>query len=283
MNKSSAMRRSLDPKRIFRSPLSQGRNDCAYDNLGVYCLKAPDEKLLDTVGAMAAAGHAGAFADVVQMAVGGQEQELQELDIGSVGLQQILELDTVCFLIYGCSRAFTHGMVRTRKGAWYLQQTLRHTDMGIANMRVPEYIITASQKIQEVWADSVSQARYAYVKLIAKDVPYQDARTVLPLATETWIIAGMPFRTWLDTYAYRACNMFYPEMRWVFGRMKEELAKKAPRLAEQARITCELKKRCTYRGAEDTSVCDFPWSSDREWTSPLYDDAMLKLDALKGR
>lgn len=270
----AAMRRSLDPLHVFKSPLANGRIDRGYENLEVVCLKGPDERDLDIVATLAAAGHAGAFGDVVDYIRDGDLKSVQSLELADVGLQQVMEGEHVTFLIYGCTRAFTHEMVRTRKGAWYLQQTLRHTDMGDANLRMPVTIADAAGWQQETWINANRNAVAAYQQLVEGNVPYEDARTVLPLATETWIIAGMPLRTWLETFEYRACYMFYPEMRWVFARMKEELAKRAPKIAAQARITCERKGVCTYRGAEDTECCPI-YPGAREWRSKLYDDKML--------
>lgn len=279
----AAMRKSLDPLGVFKSPLGQGRIDRAYDNLEVVLLKGPSQHDLDVVGTLAAAGHAGAFGRVVEFIQNGDLAEVEALDIAKVGLQQVMEGEHITFLIYGCSRGFTHEMVRTRKGAWYLQQTLRHTDMGNANIRMPETIADASLRDQTVWMDATAKALSAYQGLVEADIPYEDARTVLPIATETWIIAGMPLRTWLETYEYRACHMFYPEMRRVWRRMKEELDKVAPRVAEQARITCERRKICTYRGAEDTTSCPLRQAHgwDREWQSEQYDDRTLLLQALE--
>ena len=76
------------------------------------------------------------------------------------------------------------------------------------------------------------------------------------------------------------CYMFYPEMRYVFHRMKEELEASAPTVAKHAQITCERKGVCTYRGAEDTQTCPI-YPGSREWQSPLYDDRMLRLQAIE--
>jgi thymidylate synthase ThyX len=226
------------------------------------------------VGTLAAAGHAGAFGKVVEYVRDGDIAEVDALDIGSIGLQQTLEGESVTFLVYGCTRGFTHEFVRTRKGAWFLQQTMRHTDMGNANVRMPEYIANANQVYQSQWAIAIGNSIGVYQELVNADTPYEDARSVLPIATETWIIGGMPLRTWLETYEYRACHMFYPEMRYIFGRMKDALAKRAPNVARQAHITCERKGICTYRGAEDTTGCPI-YPGAREWQSPLYDDRTL--------
>jgi len=277
----SAMRRSLDPMGVFKSPLAEGAIHRGYDGLEVILLKGPDEANMKLVGTLAAAGHAGAFGKVVDFIRDGRLEEMDALDIGSIGLQQTLEGEQVIFLVYGCTRAFTHEMVRTRKGAWYIQQTLRHTDMGNANIRMPETIAEHPDvHLRQLWVNSVDDARLNYQRLVARDVPYEDARTVLPLSTETWIIAGMPLRTWLETYEYRACYMFYPEMRYVFHRMREELQLSAPTVAKHAQITCERKGVCTYRGAEDTETCPI-YPGSREWQSPLYDDRMLRLQSLE--
>jgi thymidylate synthase ThyX len=159
---------------------------------------------------------------------------------------------------------------------------MRHTDMGRANLRMPVTIAEGSERDRELWERTNKEAVSAYQSMCIADIPYEDARTVLPLATETWIIAGMPMRTWLETYEYRACYMFYPEMRWVFQRMKEELARHNEPLSTYAQITCERRKICTYRGAEDTAECPLRKANgwDREWQSPEYDDRMLRLRAL---
>lgn len=275
----SAMRRSLDPLGIFKSPLDEGKVHIGYEGLVVKLLKGPDAEDIDVIGTLAAAAHAGAFGDVVDLIREGRLLEVKALDIASVGLEQVLEGESVVFLIYGCSRGFTHELVRTRKGAWFVQQTMRHTDMGRRpNVRMP-LTIAADDERRAAWLKSINAAIDAYARLVGDDTPYEDARTVLPIATETWIIAGMPLRTWLETYAYRACYMFYPEMRWVFRRMREELARVAPRIAERARVSCEVRGVCTYRGAEDTEPCPI-YPGAREWRSPEYDDRMLRLKAL---
>lgn len=269
----AALRKSGDPLGVFKSSLGQGRIDRGFENLEVVLLHGPAEKDMRVTATLGAAAHAGAFGDVVTFLRDGKIEDLP-VDVASIGLQQVMESDTVTFLVYGCTRAFTHEFVRTRKGAWFLQQTLRHTDMGFANQRMPASIAAGSEADQDLWTRSVKQSVSSYQALIAGDVPYEDARTVLPLSTETWIIGGMPMRTWLETFEYRACLMFYPEMRYVFQRMKEVLAESHAWIADQAKITCERKHVCTYRGAEDTEWCPI-YPGSREWRSPQYDRAML--------
>ena len=269
----SALKLSDDPEGVFCSSLSQGRVDRGFENLEVHVLHAPNERDMRVTATLAAAGHAGAFGEVLRFIQDGEIDDLP-IDVEAIGLQQVMESDTVTFLIYGCTRAFTHEMVRTRKGAWFIQQTMRHTNMGDANVRMPSAIAAKSKTLQQTWLESVKASVFTYNELVNADVAYEDARTVMPLATETWIIAGMPVRTWLETYEYRRCHMFYNEMQGVFGMMKDELMKVAPWLAGQAKITCERKGVCTYRGAEDTEWCPI-YPGSREWRSNLYDRKTL--------
>ncbi len=204
MSNPAALRKSGDPLEVFKSSLAQGRVDRGFDNLEVVLLHGPAERDMRITATLGAAAHAGAFGEVLEFIRDGRIDDMP-VDVASIGLQQVLESDTVTFLVYGCTRAFTHEFVRTRKGAWFLQQTMRHTDMGDANVRMPASIAEGDPYARDIWLATVNKAVAHYQRLVRLDIPYEDARTVLPLATETWIIGGMPLRTWLETYEYRAC------------------------------------------------------------------------------
>lgn len=271
----------MDPNGVFDSPLAQGRIDRAYENLEVRLLHSPVQMDFIKTAMFGEFAHAGGMINPIE--------ELDNLSIDKLmekagdymhgGLEQFLESDTVTFLVYGCSRAFTHECVRTRKGAWYLQQTLRHSNMGHANVRMPEYVAKGSEDLQEKWTLATQMAVDTYVSMVNDDdMPYQDARTVLPLATETWLIVGMPLRTFLEMYNYRACFMFYPEMQWITQKMGSLLATECPWLEDKIKISCEIpdkdgNHKCYYRGVEDVSlVCHFEWAKEdnRIWKSKRF-------------
>ena len=225
--------------------------------------------------------HAGGMIDPIREFDNLNEEELfaKAGDYMQGGLEQYLESDTVTFLVYGCTRGFTHEFVRTRKGAWFLQQTMRHSNMGNANLRMPGAISSSSYDIKYEWKRVTQNAVGSYINLVEEhDIAYQDARTVLPLATETWIIGGMPLRTFIETYNYRACYMFYPEMRWIFQKMGELLSEACPWVANKIKISCEIpdkdgNHKCFYRGTEIVSdVCPLPWATEenRIWKSTRF-------------
>lgn len=183
------------------------------------------------------------------------------------GLNQCLEWVSVVFEISGVSRGLTHELVRTRKAS-FSQQTLRNAFMGEnPNMRMP-YLIAQNPAAKEIWLKTVEQCKRAYAELAELDIPYQDARTVLPIGTETYIVAEYPLSVFIATYAYRSCYMFYPEIVYLFRLMKAELIKVCPWLEPYIVTSCEKPKKCTYQGSELVDgACPYPWAKEdnRTW------------------
>jgi thymidylate synthase ThyX len=110
-------------------------------------------------------------------------------------------------------------------------------------------------------------ARSSYKALADMGIPMQDTRTVCPIATETYIICEYPLSEFLNTYAYRACSMFYPETVALFRLMGSKLIEKCPWLQPMIKISCEKTSGgkhghfCTYQGWEQVEgYCDFPWA-----------------------
>lgn len=304
---SNMIRRSIDPDGQHVSPLNLGQTDVAANGLGVRVLKYPDEQEFKRMVYKATTATRGNdISDdnwdpiVVEEAFKG-------------GLNQCLEWDTVVFEISGVSRGLTHEIVRTRRAS-FAQQSMRHTDMGRDfNVRMPEAIWSDnrlllvdplkypllranllrdgewSQDKQEVettgarvWAEAMRTAREAYGWLVENDFPYQDARTVCPIATETYIIAEYPISEFLNTYAYRACHMFYPEIVALFGIMGRELSAVCPWLAPHILISCEKTRpsaahphMCTYQGWERVEGhCPLSWAveSNRVFKSSKFEN-----------
>ena len=216
-------------------------------------------------------------------------------DMFKGGLNQALEWFTVAFECSGVTRAVTHQLVRTRKAS-FSQQSQRYADMGSFNARMPLEIYNhqGMQKIdpdkyprlyemakgwsltaEEAWTMSVKLSREVYGFLADHGVPIQDVRTVTPTAVETYIICEYPLNEFLNTYAYRACQMFYPETVALFGLMKKALIEKCPWLEEHIKITCEktsggikgLPHKCTYQGWEQVEdQCTFEWALEENRT-----------------
>lgn len=288
---SMMMRQSMDKGDNHLSPLNQGRVDYGYANLDVKLLHAPNREDFVKTALAGEYAHGGgnmepiAYIDYLDSL---NSSQIEQLAIKSLegGLEQFKESDTVTFLVYGCTRGFTHEIVRTRNGAWFLQQTMRHSNMGNANVRVPEYITEKRHSNKNdttilQYVESLTNSVRTYQQLIENDIPYQDARGVLPIQTETWIIVGMPLRTFINMAEYRMCTMFYPEMVHIIRKMGQLLVDKCPWLENDIKITCQKTKVCEYRGVETTgAMCSYPWSHIRKWKSnkfnPNSTDILLK-------
>lgn len=292
---SNMIRLSLDPEGQHNSPLSredvinetgQGGNyvpfdsiltDESYEGIQVKMLWYPKDK--------------EAFDRMVYKAVvatRGSDINADEFDPVVVeeafagGLNQCLEWVTVVFEISGVTRGLTHELVRTRKAS-FSQQSMRHTNMGYPAMRMPQHIAEhPDPEVRRDWWRSIGAAADTYWSLVHQDIPYQDARTVLPIATETYIIASYPLSVFLATYAYRACYMFYPEIVYLFRKMREALLEVCPWLDPFIKVSCEKTRpngeqehMCTYQGWERVEGhCPLAWAKEdnRVWKSSKFEN-----------
>jgi flavin-dependent thymidylate synthase len=268
------------------APGQVGRTDIGYDNLEVNLILWPEEDVVKKVLSKASVAVRG---NIV-----GDEQvdEAMVADMFKGGLNQALEWFTVAFEVSGVSRGVTHQLVRTRKAS-FSQQSMRYADMGSFNVRMPVAIYESNVQDpvvdenkypmltifddlvtpEDVWSVAIEMAREAYAWLADHGIPMQDTRTVCPIATETYIICEYPLSEFINTYAYRACSMFYPETVALFRLMGSKLIEKCPWLAPMIKISCEKTfdathgHKCTYQGWEQVEgQCDFPWALEENRT-----------------
>jgi thymidylate synthase ThyX len=140
-------------------------------------------------------------------------------------LQQVLEGISFHFCIDGVSRAFTHQNVRTRLGAGFMQHGGRDNDWRHRAWTMPEtvrracdayakfgtssagqshcvtnwtpineYVIretdlslTPSMSLSRVIREHLDRGKRLYAALVDAGIPWQDARRVLPMGTQTYI------------------------------------------------------------------------------------------------
>lgn len=136
-----------------------------------------------------------------------------------------LEHGYATFLFQG-SRAFTHQLVRHRLAA-YSQQSQRYVKEDNFKWVLPPSI----RKNEEVYNNYVSamhDARIAYIQLIEKGVPKEDARYVLPNACETKIMMSADFNEWRHFISLRADSHAQWEIREVAVMVLKQLHEVAP-------------------------------------------------------
>jgi thymidylate synthase (FAD) len=237
------------------SPFDQGRIDIGVDNLTVRMVQGINEDDFKQVvgrGVMATTG-----IDPENL-----PQDLPWEEMMKGGLQTALETQVVVFEVAGVSRVCTHQLVRTRKATFH-QQSQRATNMGDRpNTRVPESVFKHRPLFRQ-YLVSIKAAHLAYEQALDNDVSYQDARWILPEGTETYIMCEYPLRTFLETYAYRACVMFQWEHVFIMREMGRILTEAHPWLEPYVKISCERIKKCTFQGWERVEgFCEFPWARE---------------------
>ena len=129
------------------------------------------------------------------------------------------EFADATFYITGVSRACSHQFVRHRIAS-YAEYSLRHGE--------PLTWIIPSSVFDHIEKQSIIDSFTNYASLLAKGVPKQDARAVLPLATETRFMVKMNFRSWLHFLNMRYNKQAQEEIRQIAHHVHELLKTKAP-------------------------------------------------------
>jgi len=126
-----------------------------------------------------------------------------------------------------CSRACSHQLVRHRIGS-YSQESMRYCDYsgGLLRVIAPRFlklpcleyevfqendIFVDSERFaasadQAIWLNSVHFSFLNYARLVHKGVRAEDARSLLPEATKTEVVASFNLRQWIHVFNERALN-----------------------------------------------------------------------------
>lgn len=158
--------------------------------------------------------------------------------IMSLGHQSVLEHISFTFGIDGISRACSHQLVRHRLAS-YSQQSQRYVTFKGDNfpMVVPD-TVSCSSKRSEIFAEAAKAAAKAYKELVADGVPAEDARFVLPNASETKIIVTMNARELLHFFELRCCERAQWEIRALAIEMLRMVKPVAPVVFSSAGPGC---------------------------------------------
>ncbi len=129
------------------------------------------------------------------------------------------------FAVEGISRACSHQLVRHRVAS-FSQQSQRYIQV----KRLNEHVVTpttVAEKAGGEFSSFVETASRVYSKLVEEGVPREDARFVLPNATETSLLITMDGRSLMHFFGLRLCN----RAQWEVREMAEEMLRQV-RLAE---------------------------------------------------
>ncbi len=148
------------------------------------------------------------------------------------------------FAIDGISRAASHQVVRHRIAS-YTQQSQRYVSFQKMEY-VPPPTVTAKGFKSKF--DAVVRAEHElYREMIEAGVPIEDARYILPNATETKLVMTMNARELMNACSLRLCMRAQWEIREMFNKVKQEVEKVAPYLGSELRPKCYNLGYCDER------------------------------------
>ncbi len=157
----------------------------------------------------------------------------------AMGHESVLEHVTLTYGVEGISRAASHQLVRHRIAS-YSQQSQRYVaaDFGYV---APATVARGAARGK--FERHMKRSAALYREMIEAGVPAEDARFVLPNATETKILVTMNARELRHFFALRACRRAQWEIRGLAMTMLGIARTRAPLLFEDAGPGC-VRGRC---------------------------------------
>lgn len=135
-----------------------------------------------------------------------------------------------------CSRACSHQLVRHRMAS-YSQQSQRYVAYSDIPFIKPDKMdVTAAYSLME-------DVQVAYSDLL-KDMDAEDARSILPNMTATFIVVTMNCRELLHFFKERCCYRAQEEIRTIADQMREDVKTILPSVFENSGPKCLEEHRC---------------------------------------
>ncbi|MFP3952351.1 MAG: FAD-dependent thymidylate synthase [Candidatus Bathyarchaeia archaeon] len=162
--------------------------------------------------------------------------------IRSESLRDLVEFDELLphlsftYAIEGISRACSHQLVRHRVAS-FSQQSQRYVPLRRLQERVVEPD-TISREASELFNKFIMEADEAYEALVKQGVPREDARFVLPNATETHLLMTMSGESLFHFFGLRCCNRAQWEIRRLADVMLDLAREVEPEIFEGAGPYC---------------------------------------------
>lgn len=153
-----------------------------------------------------------------------------------------IEHASFTFAISGISRACSHQLVRHRIAS-YSQQSQRYVEADDFDYIIPPKILGNNQA-RQIFKNHITLSQKVYKQLIKLGIEKEDARFLLPNATETKIVVTMNARALLNFFKLRLCNRAQWEIQALAQKMLKLVRSKAPNIFKYAGPTCETEKIC---------------------------------------
>lgn len=179
-----------------------------------------------------------------QADIGALKEKLSSADIKSfldkimsLGHQSVLEHASFTFGVEGISRVTSHQLVRHRVAS-YSQQSQRYVSHKERFEVVVPPSIAGNPAHEALFEAQVAALHRAYADLVEAGVPAEDARYLLPNATQTKILVTMNARELLHFFAVRCCERAQWEIRGLAVEMLRLVRPVAPTVFQCAGPGC---------------------------------------------
>lgn len=157
--------------------------------------------------------------------------------IMTLGHHSVLEHASFTFGVEGISRVTSHQLVRHRVAS-YSQQSQRYVSHVERFDAVMPPSIAANEEAKRIFDFTVGVVHQAYKQLSEMGVAAEDARYLLPNATETKIILTMNARELLHFFRLRCCERAQWEIRAMAVGMLRLAKQVAPTIFRDAGPGC---------------------------------------------
>jgi len=163
--------------------------------------------------------------------------------VTSSGHTSTIEHANFTFAIEGISRSCSHELVRHRIAS-FSQQSQRYVKPEEGFDFIVPQKIKAKKELYQKFLNHMEQSNKLYADFLKAEIPAEDARFVLPNATETKIVVTMNARSLFNFFQRRLCLRAQWEIRQMATKMYQEVMKVAPNIFKHAGPTCETEGIC---------------------------------------
>ena len=178
--------------------------------------------------------------------------ELIKRVIGS-GHYSTIEHIQLTFAVQNVSRACTHQLVRHRHMS-FSQKSQRYVkEKGEFDYIMPK-TIEKNPKLKEKFEEFILNTSNLYQEFIEAGIPAEDARSILPNAAASSLVASLNLRELIHLANLRLCTRAQLEIRMLAKAMVDEVIKKEPWLKPYLVPKCERLGYCD----EDKSCGKMP-------------------------
>lgn len=166
-------------------------------------------------------------------------------NLPSEAVGEILPHMSFTFIIEGISRTCSHQLVRHRVAS-YSQQSQRYVEVKnlCKHVVVPKSV---EEKSRGMFMEHISAAAKIYETLVGLGISKEDARFVLPNATETNLILTMDGGELFHFFGLRCCNRAQWEIKSLADLMLSKVREVEPKLFDKAGPYCFQLGYCPER------------------------------------